>query len=349
MKGAVVALDRLGGRRAAALIVDGALEDFLIDPPEDAPPAPGAILRGVAGRPMKGMGGVFVELPEGRGFLRQAKGLRPGAALTVQVAARPEPGKAVPVTPRLLFKSRYAIVTPDAPGLNIARGITDPDIRAALAGIAEEAMAGAAHGLILRSAAALADADAIRADIAAMRARTDAVLADACATPALLVAAPDAHHLAWRDWTDPWPDTVADAPGSFVDHGVSERLDALLRPETPLPGGAMMAIEPTRAMVAVDVNTGGDGSPAAGLKANIAAARALPRALRLRGLGGQVVIDFAPMPKKDRQTLDQTLKAAFRRDGTETTLAGWTPLGNYELQRKRDRVPLAEALAGVTW
>ena len=196
MKGTVTALGAIGGRRAAALIVDGTLEDLLVDPPEDAPPAPGAILRAVAGRPMKGMGGVFVELPEGRGFLRQSKGLRPGQALTVQVAARPEPGKAVPVTTRLLFKSRHAIVTPDAPGLNIARSITDPETRAALAAIAEAAMAGSAHGLILRSAAALAGAGAVRDDITAMRALADAVLADSAAEPALLVAAPDAHELA---------------------------------------------------------------------------------------------------------------------------------------------------------
>ncbi len=349
MKGTVTALGAIGGRRAAALIVDGTLEDLLVDPPEDAPPAPGAILRAVAGRPMKGMGGVFVELPEGRGFLRQSKGLRPGQALTVQVAARPEPGKAVPVTTRLLFKSRHAIVTPDAPGLNIARSITDPETRAALAAIAEAAMAGSAHGLILRSAAALAGAGAVRDDITAMRALADAVLADAAAEPALLVAAPDAHELAWRDWTDPWPDIVADGPDAFAAHGVPERIEALTRAQVPLPGSASMFVEPTHAMVAVDVNTGGDGSPAAGLKANIAAARALPRALRLRGLGGQVTIDFAPMPKKDRQPLEQALGAAFRRDGPETTLAGWTPLGSFELQRKRDRMPLSQVLAGLTW
>ena len=56
-----------------------------------------------------------------------------------------------------------------------------------------------------------------------------------------------------------------------------------------------MVIEPTRALVAVDINTGPDTSPAAGLKANIAAIRALPRELRLRGLGGQVVIDSCPL------------------------------------------------------
>ncbi len=67
--------------------------------------------------------------------------------------------------------------------------------------------------------------------------------------------------------------------------------------------------------------------------------------MRLRGLGGQVVIDFAPMPKKDRATLEQVLRAAFKGEAAETSLAGWTTLGLYELVRKRDRVPLREVLA----
>ena len=119
---------------------------------------------------------------------------------------------------------------------------------------------------------------------------------------------------------------------------------ALRDPAIPLPGGASLIVEPTRALVAVDVNTGPDASPAAGLKANIAAARALPRALRCRGLGGQVTIDFAPSPKKDRRQIETTLRAAFKADPIETVLAGWTPLGHFELQRKRERLPLSETL-----
>ena len=129
-------------------------------------------------------------------------------------------------------------------------------------------------------------------------------------------------------------------------HGIPEMIDAVLVPEVPLPGGGHMVIELTRALVAVDVNTGADTSMAAGLKANVAAARELPRQLRLRGLGGQVTVDFAPMPKKDRSALEQQLRAAFRGEAAETSLAGWTPLGNFELQRKRDRVPLMQVLAG---
>jgi ribonuclease G len=92
------------------------------------------------------------------------------------------------------------------------------------------------------------------------------------------------------------------------------------------------------------VNTGPDGSPAAGLKANLALARDLPRQLRLRGLGGQVTLDLAPMPKKERLAFEGHLRAAFRTDPIETALAGWTPLGHYELQRKRERLPLAPGM-----
>ncbi len=345
MKGRVVALGTLAGREAAALMVDGRLEDLLVEGGPDAPPAPGAIFRGTADRPMKGMGGVFVRLPDGQsGFLREAKGLRPGQPLLVQVTGYAEPGKAVPLTTRLLFKSRHAIVTPDAPGLNVSRRIRDEDLRDRLLAVADAAMAGSGAGLILRSAAALADEDEVADDIAAMRELAEKVLADTVGGPELLLDGPGPHELAWRDWAEPAPDEVADGPRAFEDHGVLDAVGALRRPDVAIPGGGSLWVEPTRALVAVDVNTGGDTSPAAGLKANLAAARELPRQLRLRGLGGQVAIDFAPMSKADRRTLEGTLKAAFKSDAVETATVGWTPLGHYELQRKRERLPVAEAL-----
>lgn len=346
MKGRVVVLDRLGGREAAALMVDGRLEDLLIAPPDEAPPGPGAILRGIVERPIKGMGGVFLRLPDGeKGYLRQLEGLRPGQPLLVQVTGWTEPGKAVPLTTRLLFKSRHAIVTPDAPGLNISRAIQDDAARARLADLAAAGMAGASFGLILRSAAEGAGDDEVAEDIRAMRALAEAVLADAEGrAPDLLFDAPGPHDIAWRDWAEPVPDEVAVGAGAFAEHGVLDAVEGLRRAEVPLHGGGTMWIEPTRALVAVDVNTGGDTTPAAGLKANLAAARDLPRQLRLRGLGGQVVLDLAPLQKKDRKAFEGTLRAAFRGDAVETALLGFTPLGHFELSRKRERLPIAEAL-----
>lgn len=345
MKGRVLVLDELDGRQAAALMVDGRLEELSIDPRGDEA-LPGAIYRAVADRPVKGQGGIFVKLPQGSGFLRQISGVAPGQRLLVQVTGPAEPGKAVPVTTRLLFKSRFAIVTPDAPGLNISRRIRDEEVRAELSALAEAGMAGADPrlGLILRSGCEGAEPDAVAEDIAAMRGLAEAVLTDVTGGPELLVDGPSAHDLAFRDWLDPAVDEADTEAGSFERHGVVDALEALRGARVALEGGASLVIEPTRALVAVDVNTGADTSPAASLKANIAAARELPRQLRLRGLGGQVVVDFAPMPKRDRAILDQVLKSAFKAEG-ETNLAGWTTLGLYELTRKRDRLPLADLLA----
>ena len=107
---------------------------------------------------------------------------------------------------------------------------------------------------------------------------------------------------------------------------------------------AWMMVEPTSALTAVDVNTGGDFSTAAGLKANLAALADLPRQLRLRGLGGQIVIDLAPLSKRDRKQAETALKRALREDPVDTQVLGWTPLGHIELTRRRERRPLAELL-----
>ncbi len=348
MKGRVVILDEIADRHCAALIVDGQLHELSIDPEGDRV-LPGAIFRAIADRPMKGQGGIFVKLPDGQtGFLRQVSGIAPGQRLLVQVSGPAEAGKAFPVTTRLLFKSRFAIVTPDAPGLNISRRIKDEDLRADLSALATEAMAGAEArlGLILRSACAEAEPDAIAEDIAAMRDLAQAVLADVTGDAELLVDGAVAHDIAFRDWLDPAPDEVITEPGGFADLGVDDLVAALLEPRVDLSGGGHMMIEATRALVAVDVNTGPDTSPAASLKVNIAAARDLGRQLRLRGLGGQVVVDFAPMSKKDRAVLDQVIKAAFKAEG-DAHLAGWTNLGLYELTRRRDRLPLEDLAEGL--
>ncbi len=338
MKGRVIALDVLEGRKAAAMLEDGVLADLLVEAGQG--PRPGAIYRAICDRPMKGQGAMMLRLPEGTAYLRKGKGLSPGQPLLVQVTGRAEDGKAVPVSQRVLFKSRYAIVTPGAPGINVSRQIRDEEERARLLEIAHEVMDGSA-GLILRSAAEGADAGDVAEDIAMMRDLAARVAGDAEGEgPELLVDGPDVHALAWRDW--PRPDLFTEAPGCFAEHGLDETIAAILAPKQRLKGGGFAFIEPTRAFVAVDVNTGGDMSQAAGLKVNIALARELPRLLRCRGLGGQIIIDFAPMPKKERTQLEQVLRAAFRRDGIETALAGWTPLGNYELQRKRERLPITE-------
>ena len=341
MKGLSIYLDTWEGAEAAALVRDGQLDDLIVD--TDAPRI-GTIYRARADRPVKGQGGMFLSTPDGSAFLRQVKGLAPGTSILVQVTGYAERGKAVPVTQRLIFKSRYAIVTPGAPGLNVSRAIRDDDRRDALLALAHEVMEGhpalAAEppaGLILRSLAEEADDDAIADDIRAMADLCAQVMADLDGAPEKLVEGDGPHAQAWRDWPEA---RIDDRPGCFVREEVDALIEDLFRPEVTLPGGASMVIEPTRALTAVDVNTGRDTTPAAGLKANLAAARDLPRQLRLRGLTGQIVVDPAPMPKKDRRAFEGQLRAALKADPVETVLVGWTTMGLVELQRARHRAPL---------
>jgi Ribonuclease G/E len=285
---------------------------------------------------------MFLKTPDGPAFLRQVKGLAPGQMLKVQVSGYVEPGKAIPVTQKLLFKSRYVIVTPDAPGLNISRSIKDEGERDRLLEIAHDTAGDHGFGLILRSCAEGADAEDIAQDIEAMVSVAENIGNDNGDSIEVLVEGDAPHVLAWREWVAP-AEIVTEA-GAFEVHGVLDALDADRGLRVPLEGGASFYVEPTRALLAIDVNTGPDTSLAAGLKANLACARALPRALRVRGLGGQIVLDLAPMPKKDRRAFESALRQAFRSDDIDTALVGWTPLGHYELQRKRARVPIEEVL-----
>ncbi|MGB7241494.1 MAG: ribonuclease E/G [Sulfitobacter sp.] len=337
MKGRSIILDHLGSLEAAALMVDGHLHDLLVD--TDGPRI-GTVYRAIADRPVKGQGGMFLKTPDGAAFLRQVKGLAPGQSILVQVSGHAEPGKALPVTQKLLFKSRFAIVTPEAPGLNISRSIRDEEERDRLLEIAHDALDGAKVGLILRSSCAGAGADDIADDIVNMVNIAQTVMNDREPDMATLSEGDGPHVLAWRDWTV--PAEIVTTPGGFTDHGVLDAVEDAQSAFVALGQGCSMYIEPTRALVAVDVNTGSDASLAAGIKANMACAKALPRALRIKGLGGQITLDLAPMPKKDRRTFETALRQAFRNDDVDTALVGWTPLGHYELQRKRARIPLSE-------
>jgi len=336
MKGRMIVLDHVAGREAAALLVDGKLQDLLID--DDGAPRPGAIFRAICDRPLKGQGGMMLKLPEGEtAFLRQGKGLAPGQAILVQVTGYADGGKAIPVTDRVLFKSRYAIVTPGKLGINVSRSIKDDDVRERVLACAHEEGVSEGFGLILRSSCAGADTAEIIEDIAAMDAMAGAIMAEKVGVAEALTDGDGPHALAWREWTET-AQVVTDA-GGFDDHGVLDQMATLSSPRVGLEAAAFMYVEPTRALVAVDVNTGGDTSPASSLKANLAACKALPRALRLRGFGGQIVIDMAPMSKAHRKQVESALRSAFRADTVETALVGWTPLGHFELQRKRERLP----------
>lgn len=377
MKGRVIVLDMPEDRGfAAALVENGTLEDLILDPPLRTQSArPGDVWMTRITRKLPGAGGAFCVLGDEEGYLREAKGLKAGDKLLVQVVSVPEPGKAPTVTPRVLFKGPRLILTPHAAGINASRQIRNSQEAERLKAITRDALdvlRGPSDlpetcGAIVRSAAQGEEPERLMTELASL-AHSYRVMQS---RDNLGGGGNDALTVALTEWLFPIPDRIICSPklarvlskpqepfgamefwgdprflplisaeeDPFAVFDLHGEIDRLQSPRIALNAGSMI-IEPTRTVTAVDVNTGGDFSPAASLKANLAAARDLPRQLRLRGLGGQVVVDFAPMPKKDRRTVEEALKKAFRADPIETALVGWTSMGLYEIQRKRERRPL---------
>ena len=331
MKGKIALLDYFDGKEAAALLIDGELHDFFAEPGANAP---GSIFKVKVKHQIKGSGGIFVESPDGDFFLHKTKGITAGDVILVQVSSYGDEEKLPRVTTKLLFKSRYVIVTPFNEGLNIAKNIQDNERRIQIRQLIIEGLEQIPYGMIMRSSCASANKSEIINDCKNTILTAQNVLSAEDKQMGLIHRAPSPHQLAWREWIDmPALDKTS---GTFADHGVLELIDELKHSKVILNNGNYY-IEPTKAFVAIDVNTAGDVSFAAGLKANLAMAKDLPRQLRLRGLGGQIVVDPAPMLRQDRKIVENALKSALSKDTVETNFVGWTAMGLIELQRARVR------------
>ena len=126
--------------------------------------------------------------------------------------------------------------------------------------------------------------------------------------------------------------------------------DSALAATVPLPGGGAIHFDEARAAVLIDVDT---GSPETGSaersarRANLAAARMIARQLRLRQLGGGIVVDFAALDApRERERLRQAVAAALAGDPARPQLLGWTRLGHLEIVRPRRFRSISEAMLG---
>ena len=334
-------LGYIDGRKVAASMIGQHLDDLLAD--SDAPLL-GTIYHAVVDRRVRGHGGSYLRTPHGSAFLRGKNALQAGTALPVQVTGYARDGKATPVTSKIIIKGRFAILTPSAPGLNVSRQVPI-ELRDDLRAIAREVMVGSDFGVIVRTAAHFGNQSDIASEIAQLRTEAEQIFKSSVPSsrvPTVLRQGDDAWTVARNEWT---PATEVISGGSILDYDdVAEAIEATSDHRIPLAEDAYTYLEATRALVAVDVNTGASTSLVAGLKANLAAARTLPASLRVRGLGGQIVIDLAPMRKHSRPRFEDALREAFRTDRIDTMFAGWTPLGNYEIRRKDCRMRLGDIL-----
>jgi ribonuclease G len=135
----------------------------------------------------------------------------------------------------------------------------------------------------------------------------------------------------------------------FDLHNVEPEIEKALSRRVDLKSGGTLIIDQTEALTTIDVNTGGFvGSRSFDdtvFKTNLEAAQAIARQLRLRNLGGIIIVDFIDMESEEHRTsvLDE-LRRALARDRTRVTVNGFTALGLVEMTRKRTRESLAHVL-----
>ena len=129
--------------------------------------------------------------------------------------------------------------------------------------------------------------------------------------------------------------TRKDLPEAF------EQLEKLRRRQVWLPSGGFVVVDPCEALTAIDVNTGksmgkGGDKEQLFLRTNLEAAEMIARLLRVRGIGGIVIIDFIDMETDTaRETVLTRLRALLREDPVKCVVHGFTSLGLMELTRKK--------------
>ncbi len=135
----------------------------------------------------------------------------------------------------------------------------------------------------------------------------------------------------------------------FRRYKLEEEIARIHKREVPLKGGGSIVIDPTEALVAIDVNSGSfrtdDSAEETAYQLNVTAAKEIARQLRLRDLGGVIVNDFIDMRKeKHRRGLERTLRDAMRRDRARTKILRTSPFGLIEMTRQRIRPSLKRSV-----
>lgn len=303
-----------------------------------------------------------------------------GEDLLVQVRRDPLSHKGARVTPKISLAGRFVVWFPAGVGGGVSRRIDDPDERERLAALVAT-LDDVPGALIVRTAGAGADRDALRADLAALQATWAQISerARGAAAPALLWREEALAVRAVRDlFRDDVDELLVDGDEAYdevkgyleqqaprlVDRVqrfeptgfLFERCDvervfsAVLQRRVSLPSGGHLIIQPTEALVAIDVNSGhnvgGADLEATARTTNLEAAREIARQLRLRDLAGIIVVDFIDMTRATtRHEVFETLVESLRHDPRHTRVLEFSAFGLVQITRRRARVDVAWLLS----
>lgn len=137
----------------------------------------------------------------------------------------------------------------------------------------------------------------------------------------------------------------------FLKYNLNSQIENVFSRQVSLPSGGYICIDETEALIAIDINSGknrsGKDHPETILTTNLEAAEEVARQLRLRNLGGLIVVDFIDMrSKRDQQTVYRAFREALQRDRARTKVCPISPLGLVEMTRQRENESVRSTIYG---
>ncbi|WP_303290632.1 ribonuclease G [Marinobacter sp. SS5-14b] len=309
--------------------------------------------------------------------------LREGQSLVVQVTKDPIGTKGARLTTQLSIPSRYLVFMPGVRHIGISQRIEDDNERARLKSLIEEGATEQEEvqgGYIIRTAAEGAQAEELLADMTYLHRLSQSIherIAKVQAPAAVYQDLPlfirtirdlirpqtekvriDSRESYQRvmdfvhEFVTEFADKVEYYPGErpiFDLYSVEDEIQKALSRKVQLKSGGYVIIDQTEAMTTIDINTGAfvghRNLEETIFKTNLEAARAISRQLRLRNLGGIIIIDFIDMedPEHQRQ-VHRMLEKMLERDHAKTKITGVSELGLVEMTRKRTTESLGQVL-----
>jgi len=307
--------------------------------------------------------------------------LREGDELLVQVLKDPLGTKGARLTTQVTIPSRYLVLLPGSGSVGVSARIEDEAERTRLREIVEMLLPeDTDRGYIIRTAAEGAVTEALRADMLFLERLWDSVqgqsaqanpgqrvhedlplelrvVRDLVSSGIQRVRVDSATAYARiRSFAESFMPEIADSVELYTGrrpildmYGIEDEIQRALERSVPLKSGGHIVIDQTEAMTTVDVNTGGyvghRNLEETIFRTNLEAAVAIARQLRLRNLGGIIIIDFIDMQEPaHREQVLEALDAALAGDHARTQVTQVSPLGLVEMTRKRTRESLEHIL-----
>ncbi len=301
-----------------------------------------------------------------------SKVLRPGQEILVQIVKEPTGTKGAFLTTWISLAGRYLVLTPGQEQIGVSRKVSDQEERGRLRELLEGIDPGEDMGIIIRTAAANASREEIEADLEYLQDLWVDIVerANSSAPQSLIHQEVDLAERVMRDyltenikeiWTD--DSDMAERMGKITKDiypskrkmvklhsdprqslwdrfNLQTQIYEITSREISLPSGGRVAFDQTEALMAIDINSGKTQNKASFhsmvLQTNIEAARAIARHLRLRDIGGQIVIDFIELRDKSSvREVEKAFQEAMRPDRARYEIGSISPFGLLEIVRQR--------------